>query len=270
MSNILVTGASGHVGRMTLEHLLKRLPSGNLVGLARDPEKAADLAEKGIGIRVGDYSDKRSLRQAFEGVEKVMLISAPAFTDRKTEHANVIHAAREAGVKHVVYMPIIRKEGSTFQLQQVTEPDIFTENELISSGLTYTIMRHPPFLESIPFFIGGNAYQSGVRIPTGSGRVAAASRDNLAEAHAVVLTEAGHENKSYSLAGSPAVSFAAVARIIADVSGAGVPYVRYPSRNTFANAVAAGLPQVAAEFALGWVRGINIGEWDEETGDLED
>ena len=81
MGKILVTGASGHLGRKTLQHLLKRRPAGDLVGLARDPEQAADLAAQGIEIRKGDYFDYGSLLNAFEGVEKVMLIATLGFTE---------------------------------------------------------------------------------------------------------------------------------------------------------------------------------------------
>ena len=101
MGKILVTGAGGHLGRKTLQHLLKRRPASDLVGLARDPEKAADLAAQGIEIRKGEYFDYGSLLNAFVSVEKVMLIATLGFTDRNTQHYNVITAARQAGVKHV-------------------------------------------------------------------------------------------------------------------------------------------------------------------------
>src|SRR4051794_12150956 len=107
MSKILVTGASGHLGRKTLLQLLKRKPADRLVALVRDPAKAKDLAALGIAVRQGDYLDTESLKRAFKGIEKVMLTSTHAFTDRKTAHANVINSAAEAGVKHVVYMPVI-------------------------------------------------------------------------------------------------------------------------------------------------------------------
>ena len=110
MGKILVTGASGDIGRKTLLHLLKLKPADQLIGLARDPSKAADLAAKGIEVRQGDYFDRDSLLRACKGVEKVMLTSTHAFTDRKTAQANVIDVAVEAGVRHLVYMAIFRKK----------------------------------------------------------------------------------------------------------------------------------------------------------------
>lgn len=174
--------------------------------------------------RKGDYSDYSSPVQAFAGAEKVLLISTHAFADRKTEHANVIKAAMEAGVKHVLYTPVIWSEGSKFELMQVTEPDIFTVKTLKESGLTYTVVGHPPFIESFEFYIGGKAFETGVRVPAGNGKAAPTSRDNLAEAQAVILTGAGHENKSYALTGDPAISFADVAQILSEIHGKAVPY----------------------------------------------
>ncbi|WP_247428943.1 NAD(P)H-binding protein [Bradyrhizobium sp. 139] len=225
MGKILVTGASGHLGRKTLDHLLKRLPATQLAGLARDPAKAQDLAGKGIDIRKGDYFEYDSLLKAFEGVDKVMLIATHGFTDRNTQHYNVITAARQAGVKHVAYTSIVRKEGSDFVLPEGTETDIFGEQTLKASGLTYTLVRHPPFMEVLQFFIGEKAYEAGVRVPAGSGKAAPATRDDLAEAQAVILSAEGHENKTYTLGFSELASSEDIASALSEIHGKKVPYV---------------------------------------------
>ena len=189
MGKILVTGASGDIGRKTLLHLLKLKPADHLIGLARDPSKAADLAAKGVEIRQGDYYDRDSLSRAFPGVEKLMLTSTHAFTDRKTAHANVIEVAVEAGVQHLVYMPIYRKVGSTFSMKEITEEDIFSVEKLRSSGLAYTLVQHPPFMEPAMMYAGPTAVETGVRVPPGDRKFTAATRDDLAAAHATVLAE---------------------------------------------------------------------------------
>lgn len=266
MSKILVTGASGHLGRMTLQHLLKRRPATELVGLARDPEKAADLAARGIEIRTGDYFDYDSLTRAFAGVEKVLLVPTHAFTDRNTQHANVIAAAEEVGVKHLVYTPIIRKAGSEFELPQVTEPDTFTMKTLEASGLRSTILGHPPYIENFQFYIGDSAFESGVRVPAGDGKVASASREDLAEAQAVVLTDPGHEGKTYALHGAPAVSFSDVAQILSERRGTAVHYVPLSDEEYLEHMVAGGLPRPAAEFALSWIHALNARHADQRAG----
>lgn len=269
MTRILVTGATGNIGRMTLKHLLNRVPSSDLVGLARDPAKAADLAAKGIEIRQGDYFEHEGLVRAFEGIGKVMLVSATAFTDRNTQHENVINAARQVGVSHIVYMPIIQKAGSDFHMPQVTDEDHFVEKSLKASGLVYTLARHPPFLENIENYAGGHPLKQGVLVPSGTGKAAYASREDLAEAHAVVLSEGGHEYKDYALYGGPAVSFADIAQILSDISGKPVPLSAISDQDYIAQLMSLGLPEPAAAFMLTWVRGVNAGEWDGESGDLE-
>ncbi|MGV0877575.1 SDR family oxidoreductase [Martelella sp. FLE1502] len=269
MTRILVTGATGNIGRMTLQHLLKRVPASDLVGLARDPSKAADLAAKGIEIRQGDYFDHEGLVGAFAGIGKVMLVSATAFTDRNTQHDNVINAAKQAGVGHIVFMPIIRKAGSDFHMPQVTDEDRFVEERLKASGLVYTLVRHPPFLENIENYAGGHPLEKGVLAPAGTGKAAYASREDLAEAHAVVLSEAGHEFKDYALYGGPAVSFADIAQILSEISGKAVPFNAMSDRDYIAQLVSLGLPEPAAGFMLRWVQGVNAGEWDGESGDLD-
>lgn len=269
MTRILVTGASGNIGRMTLKHLLRRVSANDLFGLARDPDKATELAASGIVIRKGDYFDYEGLVRAFDGIDKVMLVSTHAFTDRNTQHQNVINAAKQAGVKHIVYMPIIHNANSAFKLPQVTDEDIFVEDKLMASGLTFTLVRHPPFLENIQGYVGGNPLETGVLAPAGTGKAGYACREELAEAHAVVLTEAGHENKSYSLYGDPAVSFLDIARILSDISGKPVPFKAVSDQEYIANLVSAGMPEPAAGFVLTWVHAVNAGEWEGQTGDLE-
>ena len=111
MSKLLVTGASGDIGRKTLLHLLKRVPANQLVGLVRDPAKAEDLAALGVELRRADYLDPASLSSAFVGVEKLMLTSTHAFTDRKTAHANVIDAAINRGVQRIGKVGCITESG---------------------------------------------------------------------------------------------------------------------------------------------------------------
>lgn len=269
MTKILVTGASGGIGRKTLLHLLKLRPAAHLVGLVRDPAKAGDLAALGIELRRGDYLDRDSLFVALEGVEKVMLVSTHAFTPRNEAHGNVIDAAVAAGVRHLVFMPVHRKPGSSFSMQEVTEEDIFTVGKLKASGMAWTLAEHPPFLESLTTHLGPKVVETGVRGPAASGTFAAATRDDLAEAHAAILTGEGHEGKSYNLSGDPAVSFQDVAKILTELTGRDVPYVPVPDDEYLAILANAGLPEPVRPFALRWIQGMAGGEWSETPGHLE-
>ncbi|MPR35816.1 NmrA family NAD(P)-binding protein [Salmonirosea aquatica] len=270
MAKIVVTGASGAIGKSTVEHLLKKgVPASQIIGLSRKKESLEDLAAKGVEVREGDYFDYDSLLRAFDGVEKVMLTSTVAFTDRFTQHYNAITAARQAGVKHVVYMAIMRKEGSGRIIPEVTESDLFTEQVLKSSGLDYTIVYHPPFTDALPLYYGPNPYENGIKVPANEGKMAPATRDELAEAHAVILSTPGHENKTYSLGGSNAISFSDMARILADIKGQPVAFTTITAEEYIDERVVKGVPRQVAEFITGWVLAIEGGEFAYQSGDLE-
>ncbi|QCR22414.1 SDR family oxidoreductase [Pontibacter sp. SGAir0037] len=264
---ILVTGVTGVVGKGTVEHLLKKgVPSNQIIGLSRRKE---ELAAKGVEVRFGDYFDYDSLLHAFEGVDKVMLTSTVAFTDRFTQHYNVITAARQAGVKHVIYMAIMRKEGSGRIIPEVTESDLFTEQVLKSSGLDYTILYQPPFMDLLSFYYDANPYENGIKVPSNNGKMAPATRDELAEAHAVILSTPGHENKTYSLGGNDSVSFSDMAKILAEVKGQPVPFTTITAEEYIDAIVAKGVTRYVAEFITSWVVAIEEGEFQFQSGDLE-
>ncbi len=266
---ILVTGASGQLGRATLHHLLGRRPASQLVGLVRDTSKSFDIADRGIELRQGDYLDYDSLVRAFADVEKLLLVSAVAFTDRIRSHYNVVTAARQAGVKHIVYTAVSRKAGSSFILQQATEPDIFTEQTLQASGVPFTIAAQGPFLDTLGMFIGDNALNDGIRVPAGSEKIAAVTRNDLGEAQAVLLTEPGHENRTYNLNAGAGESFADIARIIGDAHGKDVPVVTVTDQQWINEKVQLGLPEPFAAFAHSWVQAMSTGEFNTPSNDLE-
>lgn len=267
---ILVTGASGEIGRLTLQHLLKRgAPASNLIGLVRDPAKAKDLAALGVELRQGDYFDTESLARTFRGVDRVFLTSAVAFSDRKKAHSNAIAAAKANGVKRIVYMPIHHPAGSPYTIKEVTEEDAFTERALIDSGLTYTFVDHPPFLDTLSFFLGPAPLENGISVPSSKGKFTPAARNDLAEAHAAVLLGEGHENKRYNLTGTAAITFADIAEYLSQIHKKPVPFKTITEEQFQTGARAAGLPDPAAEFALGWLRSVEGGEWTETTRDLE-
>jgi NAD(P)H dehydrogenase (quinone) len=270
MSKILVTGIRGNIGKSTVEHLLKKgVPASDIIGLSRKNDGIADLIAKGVEVRIGDYLDYDSLLQAFNGVDKVMLTSAVAFSDRFTQHYNVITAARQAGVKHVVYMAIMRKEGSGRMMPEITESDLFTEQALKSSGLDYTILYHPPFTDVLSIYYDSNPYQNGIRVPAGHGKMAPATRDELAEAQAEILSTSGHEMRTYSLGGNEAISFADIAKILAEIKGKPVFYSTVTAEEYMDRIITKGTPRKIAEFLTNWVVAINDGEFEHQSGDLE-
>jgi NAD(P)H dehydrogenase (quinone) len=269
MNKYLITGATGRFGSQVVEFLSQRVPTNKIVALARDPNKLQALAEKGVDIRQGDYLNPRSLEEAFTGVERLLLVSALAFTDAVTQHANVIEAAKRSGVRHVTYTAIQRAKDSGFEIPQVTEWDRQTEVLLKASGLAWTILRNPMYLDMLPLGFGKNVTDVGIRVPAGNGLAALASRRDLAEGTAAVLSGEGHEGKIYTLGSSNADSMSDVAAAISEASGREIDYRDTPVAE-FVNArINEGFPEPAATFFAAWFQAIAAGVFAEITADLE-
>jgi NAD(P)H dehydrogenase (quinone) len=269
MSKYLVTGATGGLGSRVVEFLLQRVSAEKIVALTRDPKKLQALVEMGVEIREGDYLDPSSLEQAFTGVERLLLVSAPAFTDAVTQHANVIEAAKRTGVRHVIYTAIQRVEGNDFEIPQVAEWDRKTEALLKASGLEWTILRNPMYLDMLPLGFGKSVIDVGIRVPAGNGLAALASRRDLAEGTAVVLSGEGHEGKVYTFGSSETVSMSDIAAAISEASGREIDYRDTPVAEFVSERVREGFPEPAATFFSAWFQAIAAGEFAEVTGDLE-
>ena len=247
---ILVTGATGGLGHQIIDFLLTTTPSAEVAALVREVSKATDLAERGIDIRQADYFDYPALVQAFRGIDKVLLVSAVAFTDRVGQHRNVIDAAKEAGVKHLFYTSIQRS--TNFVMQEVTESDLITEAYLKASGLVYTILRNGYYFEGLTYLIGSEVPNAKILFPAGEGRIAFVKRTELAAATAALLTSEGHDNQEYTLSGSEAYSFQDIARELSALAGQPIAYISSELAPYIAQKVAAGFPEVVANFFAQW------------------
>lgn len=225
---ILVTGATGHFGKSTIDFLLKKgISSTNIVALVRDEEKAADLKNKEVVLRIGDYDNYNSLLNAFKGVEKLLLVSGSDIFKRDTQHQNVVKAAKEAGVQHIVYTSFQRKnETETSPLWIVAQSHIQTEKWVKESGIGYTILKNNLYMDFLPGFIGEKVLETGVIfVPAESGKVSAVLRSEMAEAAASILATAGHEGKEYDFTNTEAVSYQEIAQTISDISGKTINYI---------------------------------------------
>jgi NAD(P)H dehydrogenase (quinone) len=269
VQTIMVTGATGQLGRLTVQALLASPSTMRLAGLARDLQRGTDLARAGVELRQSDYHDAAGLVEAFTGIDTLLFIGTHAFTDRITQHLNVVDGAQRAGVQRIVYTQITRKAESELVLPEITEVDVVTEAAIRASGMAYTFLSHPPFLESLHGYVGGEeAYDTGVVVPRGSGRVAAATRADLAEAQATVLSAPGHEEQAYTLNGGPAVSLADTASLMSGLHGEPVPHLELSEEEFGEHLAQRGWSLPGIEFFTSWMRGINSGEWDLTPGDL--
>lgn len=224
---ILVTGATGHFGRLTIDFLLnKGIKPSEIAVLVRNAEKAADLKTKGIKIITGDYNDYPSLVKAFSGIDKLLFVSGTDLPDRTFQHERVVKAAIEAGVKHVIYTSgAFKVQAPDSPLWNFVEAHIKTEKWLKESALTYTILKNGLYMEYIPYFIGNVLETGTIYLPAGNGKISVALRSEMAEATAAILATEGHENRSYHFVNSEAYGYEDIARYISEITGKTISYI---------------------------------------------
>lgn len=213
-----VTGATGQLGRLVVEKLKEKVSADKIVALVRTPVKAADL---GVEAREFDYTKPSSLTASLKGIDKLLLISGNELGQRLPQHKAVIEAAKQAGVKQLVYTSILHADSSSLGL---AEEHLATEIALKASGLGYTILRNGWYTENYAGSAKG-AIGAGTFIGcAGDGKIASAARIDYAEAAALVLASEGHENKIYELAGDTAYTLTELAAEISRQTGKTIPY----------------------------------------------
>lgn len=260
---ILVTGATGNLGRLVIASLLERgADPQSIIAGARDVAKAEDL-----GVRVArlDYTDPSSVTSALEGVDSVLLISGSEVGQRVAQHQAVIDAARSAGVTKFVYTSAPKATTSDL----VLAPEHKATEELITaSGLPAVILRNNWYTENYAADLARAAETGVLASGAGDGRVASASRKDFADAAAVVLLEDGHIGQVYELGGDVAWDYTELAAAIAEVSGRDVTYQPLTADEQLAGLQAAGLDEGTAGFVVALDAGIASGALSESDGTL--
>ncbi|WOP18276.1 NAD(P)H-binding protein [Raineyella sp. LH-20] len=260
---LAVTGATGHLGGLVIDHLIDRgTPTDEVVALVRDTAKASDLVARGIEVRQFDYD--RPEASALAGVDSMLLISGTAVGQRLAQHAAVVDAAVEAGVGRVVYTSAPRADAS---INPVAPDHKATEEYLGASGLPHVILRNGWYHENFLADLDAAAHTGQVLTAAGDGRVASASRSDLAEAAAVVL--AGEETgRTYTLTGDIAWSFDELAGDFAAVLEREVSAVRVSPEEKAAALEGAGLDSGLVGFLVAVDDAIAAGELADRTGEL--
>jgi NAD(P)H dehydrogenase (quinone) len=215
--SIVITGASGHFGRVAAEAVLENVPPSDLVLVTRTPEALADLAARGAVVRPGDFDDPASLPAAFDGGEKLLLISTDRAGDRVPQQQAAIDAAAAAGVRSIAYTSILNPSDSN--PAGVAAEHRATEEHVRASGLGWTFLRNGIYAD-LQVQAGAAALATGTLLTNdGGGRTSYVARADLARAAAVVLTSDGHDGKVYDLTGPEALGAADLAALFADVGG---------------------------------------------------
>ncbi len=268
---IAVTGTSGHLGRLVVESLLSRgAEPGDVVAVARTTAKVADLAERGVVVREGDYTRPETLGTALAGVDVLVLVSGSEVGQRVEQHRNVVDAARAAGVARVIYTSAPAATTSALVLAPEHKA---TEELLAASGLATTVLRNGWYTENYVADVQRARETGEIVASVGDGRVASASRADYAEAAAVVALAAqqdaaAHAGAVYELSGDVAWTFDDLAAAAAQLVGRDVVYRRLTADEHRATLLAAGLDGGPAGFVVALDQNIRDGLLAGTSGDL--
>jgi len=262
----VITGATGHLGRLVVENLLQRgIPARDITAAGRDTTKIKDLADRGVRVRAIDYDDPATLDDAFRGAARILLISASEVGQRVRQHGNAIDAAGRAGAGLLAYTSIANADTSTMRIAGEHQA---TEAALRASGLDYVLLRHSWYLENYTAQIPAILQQGSLAGSAGDGRVSAATRADYAAAAAAVLSstvlgsdgQADGAGRVYELGGDQAFTLAEVAAEISAQAGQPVSYRDLPVEEYTRLLVSVGLPEPAAEIIADADGGLARGE----------
>ncbi|MFJ3309156.1 NAD(P)H-binding protein [Streptomyces sp. NPDC086549] len=262
--SIVVTGATGHLGRHVVEQLLEKVPAEQITAVVRDEAKAADFAARGVKIAVANYNQPETFDGLFAAGDKVLLISGNEFDKgRVQQHKVVIDAAKAAGAALLAYTSA---PGSL--TAALADDHRATEEVLLASGLPYALLRNGWYHENYTENLAPVLEHSAVVTSAGDGRVSSASRADYAAAAVAVLTGEGHENKAYELGGDVAWGFAEYAAELSKQTGKEIAYNSVPGEVLQGILTGAGLPEPFAVILVGVDASITKGELVVSTGDL--
>ncbi|MEU8381663.1 NAD(P)H-binding protein [Streptosporangium sp. NPDC048865] len=245
---IVVTGATGRLGRLVVDGLLEKVPADRIAAAVRNPGKAADLAALGVEIREADYERPETLERAFSPGDTVLLISGDAVGRRAGQHRAVVDAARAAGVARIVYTSVLHADTTPLALAADHRD---TEEHVRASGIPFTFLRNGWYTEVYAASVLQGVEHGAILGAAGDGRVASASRADYAAAAVAVLTGEEDGDRVYELSGDTAWSLPELADETSALSGRPVVYKNLPQADFRRALLDAGLPEPAATLFAG-------------------
>ncbi|WP_424950742.1 NAD(P)H-binding protein [Deinococcus sp.] len=252
---IIVTGATGQLGRAVAEQLLVRLPAAEIGVSVREPQKAGALAERGVRVRHGDFGDAESLRHAFEGATQVLIVSSNSAGDGAVrQHQTAIDAARAAGARRILYTSHMGA-GAASAFPPMRD-HAATEALLQASGVAFTSLRNGFYADSGLMLMGPAAQKTGT--PTGElvapsdGPVSWTTHADLAEATALILADEGRlGGVTPPLTGAEALDLAALGALASALTGQPISRVLQSDDAYRSGMASRGLPAAQVEMLLG-------------------
>ena len=264
--SLFIAGGTGHLGRLVVESLLERgVPARDIVAGGRATSKIKDLADCGVNVRVIDYDEPATLRDALRDADTLLLISASEVGKRVPVHRNVIEAAGDAGVGLIAYTSIANADTTTMRLAEEHQA---TEAALRASGIPFVLLRNSWYMENYTGQLGSILERGGLSGSAGDGRVSAATRADYAAAAAAVLATSSHAGQVYELGGDEAFTLADLAAEIGAQTGRDVSYRDLPVEEYTQVLIDAGLPAAAAATIADSDRCLSRGDLFVDSGDL--
>ena len=259
--SVIVTGAAGHLGRLVTEQLLERMAPEHLILVTRRQEALRDSHAHGAEVRYGDFDDPASLRDAFTGGRRMLLISTDAVGRRLRQHRAAIDAARAAGVDHVVFTSIVNPVAWNPIGANAWEPGR-TEALLQRSGLQWTVLRFGSFAELQLPPAATAVMNHWLILNFGAGRIVPVARRDCAEAAAVTLTTEGHTGKTYQITGPEALTQSDLAALYTELSGQPVKTLHLSDMMLTELLVGIGTPAPIAWSIAAYGRAVRHGYFD--------
>lgn len=258
---ILITGATGKLGKSLIDFLLREIQPEQIAALVRDPQKTDPLVSRGVGIRKGDYEDYNSLLKAFEGAEKLVFISTSVTGEvRNRQHGNVVKAAKEAGVHHVYYTSIVNpSENAVFS---ATPGHFLTEKGIRESGMSYTFFRNNLYMDLVPALIGDAAENGTLYFAAGNQRAGFVLREDIADALARVVLADSRENKTYNISPPETYSFVDVAVALGKAVGKSIKYEAISTKEMEVAMKQGGVPESIISITTNMADALQKGEFD--------
>lgn len=269
---LMVTGASGPLGRRVVELLLEKgVDAGSIIAATRTPEKLADFAQRGVIIRKADFDDPATLKTAFSGVDRLLLISTDVVMEpgrRINQHKNAVKAADETGVKHVIYTSLM-SPGPDSPVTLAPDHDA-TEQALEASKMGWTVLRENIYSEGALGTIKQAIQLGQLFSAAGDGKTAYITREDCAQASAAVLASSFEGRRIVDITGPEAFSRADLAKIASDISGKTITYVPLTADVLTQNLLAAGLPTIIADLVVSFDVAIAQGRFEKVTNGVEE
>lgn len=257
---IIVTGASGQLGRSIIEKLLERMPADRIGASVRDPEKAQALGDRGVRVRRGDYADPASLSHAFEGATQVLIVSANTTGGAALgQHRAAIEMAKQAGARRILYTAHMGADPAS--LFEPMCDHAAAEEILVSSGVPFTSLRNGFYAATILMTLG-RAVETGEFAAPEDGPVSWTSHADLATAAAIILADEGRfDGPTPPLTASEALDFDDIAAMASELAGRLIRRITISDEQHKQNMMSHGMPEDRAEMLLGVFRASRRGEF---------